>query len=226
MATGRNALLARPQWVISNQLTLPLVTIADNGKKSVRGLVGIAVPITIFLDTLFNDKVVVPGGRSITQDQFQVYKSVEGALQTAGINGKACLLRAICEMQTRELGHYSLAGELLLFLLRPRSEGTVYDAFLDDYRLAEKLGQSENATTCSTSYRECPVSVFELFQQQYSTADDKPASWENENDAGDDNGATSQERLNDPLHDDHLLREKHDATREQHTLVDGMNHLS
>lgn len=63
MATGRNALLARPQWVILNQLTLPLVTIADDGKRSVRGLVEIAMPITIFLDTLFNDKVLVPGGR-------------------------------------------------------------------------------------------------------------------------------------------------------------------
>ena len=63
MATGRNALLARPQWVISNQLTLPLITIADNGKRSVRGLVGIALPITIYLDTMFNDKVIVPGGR-------------------------------------------------------------------------------------------------------------------------------------------------------------------
>lgn len=47
-----------------------------------------------------------------------MYKGVEGALLAAGINGKACLLRAICEMQTRELGHYSLAGELALFLLR------------------------------------------------------------------------------------------------------------
>lgn len=59
MSAGRNALLARPQWIISNSLTMPLLTFADNGKQSVRGLVSVVVPFTIFLDTLFADKVNV-----------------------------------------------------------------------------------------------------------------------------------------------------------------------
>lgn len=51
----RNAILLRPHWIILNQLTLPLVKVNDNGRTSIRGLIQLAVPITIFLDTLFND---------------------------------------------------------------------------------------------------------------------------------------------------------------------------
>ena len=63
MSAGRNAILLRPQWVISNQLTMPLVTIADSGTKSVRGLASVLIPITIYLDTLFADKIKVLNGR-------------------------------------------------------------------------------------------------------------------------------------------------------------------
>ena len=50
-------------------------------------------------------------------DQFQIYKSIEGILQTTGVDGKACLLRTICEIQSNELGKYSLIGELVTVLL-------------------------------------------------------------------------------------------------------------
>lgn len=57
MLAPGNLLLSRPQWVINNQLTMPLITIADgSNKKSVRGIVAVAVPFTIFLDTMFNQK--------------------------------------------------------------------------------------------------------------------------------------------------------------------------
>ena len=51
----RNPILLRPHWIILNELTLPLVKVDDNGNTSIRGLIQLAVPITIFLDTLFND---------------------------------------------------------------------------------------------------------------------------------------------------------------------------
>lgn len=54
MAT-RNPILIRPHWIINNQLNLPLVVVNDQGATSVRGLIQMMVPITIFLDTLFND---------------------------------------------------------------------------------------------------------------------------------------------------------------------------
>lgn len=50
-------------------------------------------------------------------EQYQIYKTIEGALQTTGIDGKACLLRAICEMQRSTFGRDSLAGEFASLLL-------------------------------------------------------------------------------------------------------------
>jgi hypothetical protein len=51
------------------------------------------------------------------RDQYQIYKSIEGALQVTGIDGKACLLRTICEVQRNQLGKFTLAGEFLTLLL-------------------------------------------------------------------------------------------------------------
>lgn len=66
MAANINKFLLRPQWVINNQLTMPLITVAESGQKSVRGLVAVAIPFTIFLDTLFVEKVVKPdNGRCV-----------------------------------------------------------------------------------------------------------------------------------------------------------------
>lgn len=81
MSAGRNAILLRPQWVISNQLTMPLVTIADSGTKSVRGLASVLIPITIYLDTLFADKIKVLNGR-------QAYNQIKIILKLEFFNNR------------------------------------------------------------------------------------------------------------------------------------------
>lgn len=109
------------------------------------------------------------------------------------------------------------------FLLdRPRNEGTVYDAFLDDYRQAEKLGQSENAT-CSRTYRDCQISLFEMFQG-YSTPEDKPDNWPNTND--DYNDATAEENNQEPVDGEQLLAEKQFVLTRDHVNADNGNHVS
>ncbi|XP_057378784.1 uncharacterized protein LOC130700814 [Daphnia carinata] len=165
---ARNALLARPQWVIANQLTMPLITVADNGARSVRGLVAATVQFTIFLDTLFTEKVLQEQGRSKERDQFQIYKSIEGALQVAGMDGKACLLRTICEIQQNQLEQFTLAGEFATLLLTPRKGETGFTGFLHDYLVAEKVGRSLNQS-CSDSFPRCPLSLFEYFRS-YGTS--------------------------------------------------------
>lgn len=75
---NRAPILLRPHWIINNQFTLPLVMIDDNGKTSIRGLIQIFLPVTIFLDTLFSDSqgftsryvVKVPSIPSSTQIYF------------------------------------------------------------------------------------------------------------------------------------------------------------
>ena len=51
------------------------------------------------------------------RDQLQIFKSVEGALQVAGVDGKSCLLRTICEMQRHPIGEFSILGEIVTILL-------------------------------------------------------------------------------------------------------------
>ena len=54
--------------------------------------------------------------RKIGEDQYTIFKSLERSLQTTGIDGRACLLRTICEMQQVPFNHYSVMGEILTAL--------------------------------------------------------------------------------------------------------------
>ena len=51
-------------------------------------------------------------------EQSQVYKTMEGILHATGIDGKACLLRTICEMQSNPIGEFTVVGEIITILLR------------------------------------------------------------------------------------------------------------
>ena len=54
--------------------------------------------------------------RSMEDDQFQIFKSLEGALQATGVDGKGCLLRTICEMQKNPIGEFTMMGEIVTIL--------------------------------------------------------------------------------------------------------------
>ena len=43
---------------------------------------------------------------------------MEGILQATGIDGKSCLLRTICEMQSNPIGEFTVVGEIITILLR------------------------------------------------------------------------------------------------------------
>ncbi|XP_046641338.1 uncharacterized protein LOC124326496 isoform X2 [Daphnia pulicaria] len=167
---ARNARLTRSQWTITNQLTMPLITVADTGKKSVHGLVAVAIPLTILLDTLFVDKVVTDNaGRSMQRDQYQIFKSIEDALQIAGVDGKACLLHTICEIQRNQLAKNTLAGEIVTLLLTPKSGDEGFIGFFHDYLIAKKVGRSLNQS-CVDSFPRCPISLIDFFSS-YSTSE-------------------------------------------------------
>lgn len=42
-----------------------------------------------------------------------LYGAVEDFLSTFGVDGKACLLRLICEVHSRSLNHFGLFGEMV-----------------------------------------------------------------------------------------------------------------
>ncbi|XP_065561391.1 uncharacterized protein LOC136027890 isoform X4 [Artemia franciscana] len=169
---NRNAILLRPQWVVNNYLTLPLVT-QGTGKNSIRGLFQVIIPVTLFLDSLFDESAGTFKKRSLEDDQLQIFRAVETALATMGVDGRSCLLRTICEIQKNPIGEMTIIGEVLTVLLTPKRG---INDFLHDYLEAERLGQTEEASqeTCGSYYPKCPMSLFNLFKS-WSTPEDKPA---------------------------------------------------
>ncbi|XP_045107954.1 uncharacterized protein LOC123502769 isoform X1 [Portunus trituberculatus] len=99
-------------------------------------------------------------GRSLAEEQVGVYEAVAQKLHTQfGLDGRACVLRFICELQQRRLGHSTVAGKVLTALFTPHTletEGQLYLA-------AKGLGHRKDAA-CASHYSSCPHSVFLYFE--------------------------------------------------------------
>ena len=54
--------------------------------------------------------------RRIDEDQFTIFQSLERSLSKTGINGRACMLRTVCEMQEQRFSQYTILGEVLTAL--------------------------------------------------------------------------------------------------------------
>ncbi|CAN7975492.1 unnamed protein product [Ixodes persulcatus] len=59
-----------------------------------------------------------PPQRTLEKDRAQMLKSVESALNSAGLNGTECVLRAICEAADEPLRHDGMVGEIINLVLR------------------------------------------------------------------------------------------------------------
>ncbi|KYQ50285.1 hypothetical protein ALC60_10598 [Trachymyrmex zeteki] len=85
-----------------------------------------------------------------------LYGTAEDMLSTLGMNGKACLLRAICEVQGHHLNNFGLIGEMLkLFFTASRSP---FANLLKEYVEAENRGKSHGE--CWPYFKDCPKSLF------------------------------------------------------------------
>lgn len=60
-----------------------------------------------------NHKYIFHGG-----ERAILYVLLEDFLNTLGMDGKACLLRAICEVHSKSLRHFGLVGEIMKVFLR------------------------------------------------------------------------------------------------------------
>ncbi|XP_070000400.1 uncharacterized protein [Penaeus vannamei] len=95
-----------------------------------------------------------------------MYKVVEESLQSVGLDGKACLLRAICEMFEIPLPNHGFIGELLdLFFSASRSAKGKNR--LGDYTKAEL--RSKGGQDCTPYHEACPYSFFEAPARSNST---------------------------------------------------------
>ncbi|XP_068217736.1 uncharacterized protein [Palaemon carinicauda] len=91
-------------------------------------------------------------------DREVLYKMVERSLNAVGINGKACLLRAICEMFVEPLEHHGLIGEFLEVFFSPSRKHENDDERLSEYTNAELEGKSIGR--CERYHEACPYSFF------------------------------------------------------------------
>ncbi|XP_066598038.1 uncharacterized protein [Prorops nasuta] len=93
-----------------------------------------------------------------------LYGSAEDMLSTMGLDGKACLLRAICEVQGHPLSNFGLVGEMLkLFFTASKSP---FANLLNEYVEAENRGKLNGE--CWPYFKACPKSLFLPSSNKYT----------------------------------------------------------
>ncbi|XP_049877186.1 uncharacterized protein LOC126374561 isoform X2 [Pectinophora gossypiella] len=93
-----------------------------------------------------------------------LYGVAEDMLANFGMDGKECLLRAICEIHAHPLTNFGFLGEVMkLFFTPSRSP---YASLLQEYVDAQKAGESGGE--CWPYYRLCPKSIFMPASNKYS----------------------------------------------------------
>ncbi|XP_037944798.1 uncharacterized protein LOC119677499 [Teleopsis dalmanni] len=97
-------------------------------------------------------------------ERVMLYNVVEDFLSTFGMNGKACLLRTICEVHSRNLDNFGVFGEIVkLFLTVTKSP---YSSLLPEYVRAQEIGEGrEGPGECFPYYKECPKSIFKALEK-------------------------------------------------------------
>nr|XP_022903328.1 uncharacterized protein LOC111415735 isoform X2 [Onthophagus taurus] len=97
-----------------------------------------------------------------------LYMVVQDFLENFGLDGKACLLRAICEIHAHPLRNFGLFGEFFkLFLTASKSP---YSHLLNEYVEAEKSGRGtkDSPGECWPYLKDCPKSLFLPKHNKYS----------------------------------------------------------
>ncbi|XP_025833869.1 uncharacterized protein LOC108739156, partial [Agrilus planipennis] len=96
-----------------------------------------------------------------------LYIMVEDFLENFGMNGKACLLRAICEVHANPMHNYGLLGETLkLFFTASKSP---YSKVLQEYVDAENAGSGKSGPAeCWPYMKDCPKSLFKPRHNYYN----------------------------------------------------------
>lgn len=166
----------KPIWYITTQLSLPL---GDRDINAVQLAMAMALifRIQIRLYDVFSQKS--RRGRSIQQDQLELFLQIEDNISAMGVDGHACVLRFICELQSNRFSKSSMFGEIFTLMFTPK-QGDDY-TILKDYIEAEMVGQEGETLggKCLNKYYTCPVSVFAALRRLqgglgFSRPSDKP----------------------------------------------------
>ncbi|KAJ9596087.1 hypothetical protein L9F63_012716 [Diploptera punctata] len=110
---------------------------------------------TPFTEALF-------GRSSRSTSRWELYSRLEAACDRLGMDGKACVLRAICEAADVTVRSNGLGGDILHVLLTPSAtlEPSAHNNVDRDYRSAERLGATERGR-CHLLYPECNTGLLD-----------------------------------------------------------------
>jgi len=103
-------------------------------------------------------------GRKIEDQHSAVFEMVEDLLNKFGVDGKACVLRLICELaESNGLPYNGLMGRAIetLFLL---DYGLSNTDRLYEYISARMYGEHQGS--CESAYPQCPFSAFQLLDPE------------------------------------------------------------
>lgn len=174
----------KPLWFITAQLNVPL------GKDEIDAFelamaMSFILRLQVNLYDVFNRKS--KRKRSIQEDQLEVFRQIEDNLSMTGMDGHACVLRFICELQHNRFSGSSIFGELFTLMFTPK-QGQDY-TILKEYIEAEMRGQDALTSSeiskdvCSQHYGSCVWSVFDalrkLVKTRQSTIADRPQNYTN-----------------------------------------------
>ncbi|XP_052897619.1 uncharacterized protein LOC128304469 [Anopheles moucheti] len=117
-----------------------------------------------------------------------LYVVVEDFIANFGLDGRACMLRAICEVHSKSIEKFGLIGEMLkLFFTASLSP---YSEHLDEYVTAEKIGRGQDGPgECFPYYKDCPRSLFRSsnnFQHMYQQPEQRHRTSDGDRDLGDE----------------------------------------
>ncbi|XP_050725510.1 uncharacterized protein LOC127003166 isoform X1 [Eriocheir sinensis] len=167
----------RPIWFFVASLSIPL---GDTNVDAFEFACAVAFTfrIQIQLYRVFNPVVARKGKkrrrrRSIQEDQRDLFSQIEEGLTAAGIDGHACVLRFICEMQTNAFSPSSIFGEVfnLVFTPKPGGDSSVLEEYIKAKATGQDYGESGEAAEergppmCAQRYASCPMSVFSYLKR-------------------------------------------------------------
>uniref|UniRef100_A0A182WWW0 Uncharacterized protein n=1 Tax=Anopheles quadriannulatus TaxID=34691 RepID=A0A182WWW0_ANOQN len=153
-----------------------------------------------------------------------LYVVVEDFIANFGLDGRACMLRAICEVHSKSIEKFGLIGEMLkLFFTASQSP---YAEHLEEYVTAEKIGRGQDGPgECFPYYKDCPRSLFRSsnnFQQMYrQPAGDRHEAEDSDRDVDDEahfGNEIPSERVEYPAREPRATGSRNSNTKES-TIV-------
>ncbi|KAK0180186.1 hypothetical protein PV327_005855 [Microctonus hyperodae] len=90
-----------------------------------------------------------------------LYPKIEAFLQSTGLDGKSCVMRALCETARREenqVGNGTFIQELFYTIFKLRDNGELFEK--SEHREYDFAHQTENS--CAEEYTTCPYSIYQV----------------------------------------------------------------